>query len=140
MSAITYRTFVDGLEGLTISGVVKQHTQGPPAAINSGELPCSWVQLPAVSSEERGLAFGGGGREDRLRAEVVYAVEAYGQGTQPINFDATVDGVDNLTAALRGSTAHELATGPLTWQIRTDAVDVGKVIYWAVIASVEAIA
>jgi hypothetical protein len=137
MTMTSLATFVDGLEALTISGVTKKFTQGPPGAARSVQLPAQYVQFPNPALAENGLAFGGAGYDAMLRAELVVLVEAKGQNTQPVNFDATVAMVDAVTAALQGSAAHNLASGSPTWNIRVGVETVAGVEYWAVVATVE---
>ena len=143
MAAITYRTFVDGLEGLTITGVKRQFTKGVPATMQTTSLPAQYVRTPgnvASAVTEIGLAFGGSGRLLHLRADLVVVVEAMGQNTQGANFDAMVTMVDSVNAALESDTAHILATGSPTWETRYELVMIGEVVYHAVVAAVEVIA
>ena len=135
---ITYRAFVDGLEALEVEGVAEAFTQGPPASMVSVNLPAMWVQLPGGA--EKGLVFGGAGEDLTLRAELVVLVDAVAQSTQGENFDATVDMLDAVTAALQSDDAHTLATGSPTWTIRTATVPIGNIDYWAVVATVEVLA
>jgi hypothetical protein len=140
MTRITYRAWVDGLEALTVSGVTRRFSQGQPAALNTADLPAQWVQIPVPAGEESGLAFGGSGMERTVRADLVVALEPVGQSTQPANFDAAVSMLDSISAALEGDTAHELATGSPEWTMRLAIIQVAGNLYWAVVATAQAIA
>ena len=49
MAITTMREFVDALEAITITGVNRQWTQGPPTQANDADVPCSYVKLPNSS-------------------------------------------------------------------------------------------
>ena len=143
MAAITYRTFIDGLEALTVAGITKRYTQGPPPVLQTANLPAQWVRTPgrvAAATTEIGLAFTGAGLDVKFRADLVVAVEATGQSLQFANFDAMVTMVDSVAAALRSDAAHILATGSPTWEIGYEIMAVGDILYHAVVAAVEVIA
>ena len=126
--ATTYASFVNALEALTLTGVRRRYTKGAPASLNV--VPASWVQFP--SGEEP--LFAKGVNWPLMRAELVVAYEAVGQGRQPDNFDATVSMMDTVVAAVRAMT---LGRRQPTYEIRLGIVSVGDVDYWAVIATVE---
>lgn len=140
MALTTLTTFVDGLEGLDVAGVARRFPQGPPAALNRGDLPAQFAMLPRPAVTEGGWVFGQAGYQRTLRAELVIVLEAVGQNTYPQNFRRAVDMIDNLNAALESSTAHDLANGSPEWTVRLEALEVAGAGYWALIADVEAIA
>ena len=125
----TYNELVAALAGLSVSGVTRQYTQGPPAALNSADLPAQWVELS--QGDEAPISVGG--TWPTLRADLVVAYEAAGQGTQPANFEGTVDVMDALVTALRGLSLGQ--TKP-AWEIRLEMALVARSAYWAVVASV----
>jgi len=130
----TYRSFVDALEALVITGVVRRYTSGPPAgAPGVGDTPAQYVRYPG--GDERVLVFGEGGGFTTLRAEMVLLVEPVAQSMQGRNFDLTVDMMDNLAAALRGAPCT--IGGKLSWSLRQIIDTVAGTDYWAVLASVE---
>lgn len=130
----TFRSFVDALEDLDITGVVRKHKRGPPAASPStADTPAQYVRLP--SSDEIPIVIGQQGGWPTLRAEFVILVEAVGQATQPRNFDLTVDMMDNLASGLRGETCT--TKSHIRWSIRQTIDTVGGQDYWAIVASVE---
>lgn len=126
--ATTYVAFVNALEALSLTGVKRSYTHGPPASINV--LPASWVQFP--SGEEPMVARGV--NWPLMRAELVVAYEAVVQGRQPDNFDGSVAMMDTIVAAIR---AMSLGRRQPTFAIRVGIVSVGDNDYWAVITTVE---
>ena len=130
----TYRAFVDALEALTVTGVTRQFTQGPPSgATGVGDCPAQYVRAP--SGNERPLVFGEQGGWATMTAEVVILVEPVGQNRQPDNFDNTVDMMDALTTALQGASC--ITKSKINWSIRQTIDTVAGMDYWAVVATVE---
>ena len=130
----TYRSFVDALEALDITGVVRRYTSGPPAgAPGVGDTPAQYVRYPG--GEEIAIVFGEQGGWPTLRAELVLLVEPVAQSMQGRNFDLTVDMMDNLSSALRAAAC--MTRGKLHWSVRMAIDTVAGTDYWAVIASVE---
>lgn len=130
--ATTYNQVVDGLEALTVTGVTRKYTSGPPASLSSADLPAQFVLMP--SGEEDPAAVGTGSEWPRMAADLVIATEAVGQNTMAANYDALVDQCDNLVTALRGL---DLGKVRPSWSIRLAIVTVARVEYWAVVARVE---
>ena len=135
MAYITMNAFVDGLEALVVSGVVRSYTHGPPSgAAGVGDCPAMFVHLPAMTGAP--LVFGEGGGNGTLSAQVIILVEPVAQSRNPENFDAGVDMMDALEDALRGA---ECAIGKIaSWNIRLTELEVAGIAYWAVIAQIEA--
>jgi len=134
MAITTYRAFIDALEALDVTGVVRCHTSGPPSgAPSAGDTPALYVRYPG--SEEIPLVFGGQGGWPTLRAEVVVLVEPVAQSTQARNFDLSVDMMDNLATALRGAAC--IAKSKLRWSMRMGEDLVAGTAYWAIMATVE---
>ena len=134
MAVTTYRSFVDALEALVITGVVRQYTQGPPSgAPATADTPAQYVRSPG--SDEIAIVFGEQGGWPTLRAELVILVEAVGQNVQPENFDDTVDMMDNIATALRGATC--MTKSHVRWSLRQTIDTVAGQAYWAVVAGVE---
>jgi hypothetical protein len=136
MAVTTVRAFVDNLEALSITGVVRPWTQGPPTKLETADLPASWVEFPAL--DEARLVFGETGGWPTYRATLVVAFEAVGQSRQPDNFDGTVDLMDNILAALRSSAKCWPAGKQASWSMRMGNVPVAENMYWAVITDIEA--
>jgi hypothetical protein len=132
--ATTYRSFVDALEALDITGVNRQFTQGPP--LNPpvvGDCPFQYVRYPGGS--EGALVFQNQGGWPTLRAELIVCVEPVAQNTAFENFDDTVDMMDNISTTLR-ATDCTLANH-LRWEIRQIIDTVAGNQYWAVQTIVE---
>lgn len=133
----TFRSFVDALEALNISGVETVFDKGPPKSLTTERLPAQFVQLPR--GEDRGFVFGEfEAIFSQFTADLVVAVEAVGQGEEPYhNFDETVDMMDNVNSALSSvSGCDVIAKTKHTWEIRQTIVQVAGNDYWAVVATV----
>ncbi len=126
----TYAAFIDALEALAITGVTKTF-QGPPASLDTADLPARWVQLPKGS--DKLLTYQTSGGWPTLTADLVVALSPNAQDTQAGNFAAQVAMLDAVNAALRGA---NITKSGLTWEIRAGGVKVAGVDYWAVIATV----
>ena len=134
MALTTYRSLIDALEALSITGVVRQYTQGPPAgAPSTADCPAQYVRYPG--GDERPLVFGEQGGWCTFRAELVILVEPVAQNVQPENFDDTVDMMDSITTALRNADCITLSK--LHWNIKMIIDTVANTPYWAVLAVVE---
>lgn len=133
----TYRAFVDGLEALTVTGVVHAFTSGPPASLPTAQLPAMWVDFPGEGGRtEDGWTFQAEGGWPALKATVVIAYEAVEQGLRGVTFDGVVDMVDNLATALHGATT--LTKGSLKFTITPNVqIAVGTFLYWGLVATVE---
>jgi len=130
----TYRSFVDALEALDITGVVRQYTQGPPVgAPGTADCPFQYVRYPGTD-EEFAIVFGEQGGWADLRAELVIGVEPVGQNVTPENFDDTVDMMDNVRTALQGATC--MTKSKLRWSLRQTIDTIAGQDYWAVVAQV----
>lgn len=131
----TYRQFVDRLEALVITGVIKRLKTGRPDSLNTDDLPAQWVQFPR-SADGRPTTFSGNGGWPTMRAELVIAVEAVGQNTGQVNFDAAVDMMDNVTAVLVANDCG-ITTAKITWTIILTVRAVAGVDYWVVATTIE---
>ena len=128
MPLITMRTFVDGLEALTIAGVTRQFTSGPPTAAPAN-LPAMFIYLPAITGVNR-ITLGNQGGGGTLGTQIIILVEAVAQNLQGQNFDDAVDMADTLEAALIASGCA--IGGVLGWDINIIEFDVAGIVYWTV--------
>lgn len=135
MAITTLTSFVNALEALSVTGVTKTYSEGPPRSLNTAQLPAMWVQLPWA--DDRPLTFGTQGGWPTLRAEIVIAYEVVAQSVQTANFTGTVTQIDNLNTAIRAAGATDFCKSGVEWEVRQDIVLVGEYQYWAVIATVE---
>lgn len=133
MASTTFRTFIDNIEALSVTGVTRRYTQGPPASEAAG-CPFQYVRYP--KGEQRGIVFGEGGGPPTMTAELVICVEAVGQNVQPENFDDTVDMMDNVNTAIRAAGLCWPGKSKAEWQIRMGIDTVAGTDYWAVIATI----
>ena len=136
MALTTARTFIDNMEDITITGVVRQFSQGPPTSVTDGDIPCTFVKLPSV--DEGPMVFQNQGGWPRFRATLVVLVKAAAQDLQGENFDAVVDMMDNVSSAFRGESCGDLAKSHITWNMRQGIETVAGTEYWAVFVDVEA--
>ena len=130
--ATTLTAFVDAIEALTVTGVVKTF-QGPPSSLSSAQLPSAWVQSATMVGMP--VTRGNSGGWPTLKCELVIALEAVSQSMQDDNFVAAVAMVDTLTTALNSAA---LAKVMASYEVRTAIVEVAGAAYWAVIAAIEA--
>ena len=129
----TYVEYVDGLEALVVSGVTRRYTSGPPLSLNTADLPAQWVQLPAGESEAMVLGDASGSRWPTFNADLIIALEAVGQSTGGVNFDATVTMLESLRTRLE---LTELTEAPLSWAMRQAIVTVAGNDFWAIVCAV----
>lgn len=134
MPPTTYRSFVDALEALVITGVTRQYTKGPPVgAPATADCPAQYVRYPG--GDEVPLVFGNQLGWPTLRAELVVLVEPVAQDTGPANFDKTVDMMDNVMTALRAASCF--TASHIRCSTRQIIDTVAGQDYWAVLANVE---
>jgi len=130
----TYRSFVDALEALDISGVNRQYDQGPPIAqVGVADCPFQYVRYPG-SDEERAIVFGEQGGYYEMHADLVVCVEPVGQNVGPENFDDTVDMMDAVQTALQGMGC--ITDSKSAWNLKQTIDTVAGQEYWAVVAQV----
>ena len=134
MAPITLKTFVDGLEALSITGVVRRYIHGPPSGATAvPDLPALFIAYPQISAAGK-LVFGQQGGTGELQAQLTILVEPVAQNYQARNYDKAVEMADSLEAAL-----IEMACsvgGVAGWSIRVTEFVVAGQSYWAVLADV----
>jgi hypothetical protein len=132
-ATITFREFVDTLEAVTVDGVDRHFTQGPPASLQ-GILPAKW--LMNIRATESGLVFGEHGGRQTISGDIVIAVGPTVQNTQGVNFDKAVDIMDNLMTALRAMGLCDIKS---RWSINTrlTVFTVAEFDYWAIVCTIE---
>ena len=130
MSITTYAELIASIEALSVTGIVHVF-QGPPAALNTADLPALWCQAP--KGDEAALTFTASGGWPTLTVDVFVAIEPAAQSMQAHNFARQVAALDNLAAALR--TVH-VCKAPLSWSIRAAMISVAGADYWGVVATV----
>ncbi len=134
MAPITLRTFVDGLEAMTITGVVRSYLQGPPTSATAvPDLPALFIASPRITGSR--LVFNGQGGDGNLQAQLWILVEPVAQSLQGTNYDLAVDLADNLEGAI-----YDLSCavgGNLGWAIQVLNKPVAGTMYWVVLADME---
>jgi len=131
---ITLRTFVDGLEALSITGVTRSYLQGPPTSGPvTADLPALFIAYPTLTGSR--LTLGNQGGNGTLTAQLYILVEPVAQNMQGANYDATVAMVDALETALIAAACS--IGGALSWSVRVTTFEVAGEAYWTVIADME---
>ena len=134
MAPISLKTFVDGLEALSITGVTRRYIHGPPAGMtNVPDLPAMFIAFPQISAAGK-LVFGQQGGTGQLQAQLTILVVPVSQDYQARNFDRAVEMVDSLETAM--IEVNCTIGGVLGWGMRVTVIEVAGHAYWAVIADV----
>ena len=127
---MTYTEYTATLAGLVVTGVVKRYS-APPTQLSTAQLPAQWTRLP--QGETTIASMGGQMGLPSLTCDLVIAVEAMGQNTQPANYSKCLAVIDALQATL----ADEALGGVVdSWQMRLDAEQIGDAAYWVIVATV----
>ena len=135
MSITTYASFVAAIAALDVSGVERKYTH-PPLALNTADLPASWVQLPGGKEDRLTLTYEGGW--PTFLVQFVVALEAVAQDRQSANFTTAVAMMDKISDALRALGPIEICRGGLvTWGMKVAVVTVAGVDFWAVAVDIE---
>lgn len=125
----TFRALVDSLETLTPTGVIKHYISGPPAALNTADLPALWLELPR--GDQRAARAGAEGGNRTISLDLVVALEPVAQSTAGANWDNAVDMLDSIATALIAYSSPFM--GPMTWRSRLAILEVGRLAYWGVV-------
>jgi hypothetical protein len=132
MAVTTFASLVTSLTGMSVTGITTILT-GPPNALNTADLPTSWVDLP--TGEEKPWTASGGGGWPTLRMDYIVAVNPVAQEMDAKqNFSDTITVLDNLMSALRSLDATK---SKLSWTVRRQMIDVAGIIYWGLVVTVE---
>ena len=111
---MTYTDYTAMLAALTVSGVAKRFTEAP-AQLTTAHLPAQWPRLPSGNTEV--AALDGSRGLTTYVCDLVIAVEAVGQNTQPANWKRAMALIDAMQAAIVaavGSAAHYRQVGATT--------------------------
>jgi len=134
MSITTYASFVAAIAALDIDTIQRTYTY-PPEALNTADLPASWVQLPVGDEPRMTLGFEGGW--PTFRVQHVVAVEAVAQDRQKENFTTTVAMMDKISDALRALGPLDVCRGGIWWGMKVAVTTVAGIDYWAVATDIE---
>jgi len=93
----TLATFYATYQALALSDVTS--LSQPPSLLDTGNLPCKWVDSAGID-EAPARAKGAGG-ERTLRCRVVVAVAPVGQSTHASRWSDTLAMVDTLNAGIK---------------------------------------
>jgi len=127
---MTYAEYVATLTALTVTGVTKRYS-APPSQLSTAQLPAMWARLPSGTVEV--VAMDGGAGLPSFTCDLVIAIEAMAQSTQPANYAKGIAVIDALQAAL----TTEALEGVLdSWALRLDAEAIGDTAYWVIVATV----
>jgi len=128
-------TFVDEVAAVTLTSAVRQYTY-PPRHLNTADLPASYVMPPSSTYE---IVATCDGVNDTFVVVWVVATEAVGQNRQPQNFEAMVQMMDEINAALKAATFTDML--PPTWTLTAQdnaPIIVADTAYWGVTATITA--
>lgn len=127
---MTYTDYAAMLAGLQVAGVTKRFTS-PPTQLSTAQLPAQWPRLP--SGETQIAALTGAAGLPTFACDLVVAVEAMQQNTQPANYAKALAAIDALQTVL---TAEALDGVVDSWQMRLDGEQIGDTAYWVIVATV----
>ncbi len=127
---MTYTEYVATLAGLSITGVVKAYSS-PPTQLSTAQLPAQWPRLP--SGETAVASLGGEMGLPSFTCDLVIAVEAMQQNTQPANYTKALALIDALQTALTTEALNNVVD---SWQMRLDGEQIGDTAYWVIVATV----
>lgn len=129
MGFTTVAAFVDGLTGLTWTGITRVYRE-PPDLINSTDVPCLFPRIPTGNSSSVTLSSATGLRHATV--ELVCVVNAASLSTSAVKFDEELALIDNMHAVIASNAA---TLGIDDWDIQSVQLDDGS---WALVATVEA--
>lgn len=127
---MTYTEYAAMLAGLNVAGVTKRFTS-PPTQLSTAQLPAQWPRLP--SGETQIATLTGAAGLPTFACDLVIAVEAYQQNTQPANYAKALAVIDAMQTTL---TTEALNSDLDSWQMRVDVDQVGDTAYWVIVATV----
>jgi hypothetical protein len=127
---MTYTEYVAILAGLSITGVVKAYSS-PPTQLSTAQLPAQWPRLPSGETQVASLT--GALAAPTFTCDLVIAVEAMQQNTQPANYAKAL----TVIGALQATLTTEALDGVVdSWQMRLDGEQIGDTAYWVIVATV----
>ena len=127
---MTYTEYTAMLAGLDVAGVTKRYTS-PPTQLSTAQLPAQSPRLP--SGETQVATMSGAAGLPAFTCDLVVAVEAWQQNTQPANYAKALTVIDAMQTAL---TTEALENVVDSWQMRVDVEQIGDTAYWAIVATV----
>jgi hypothetical protein len=128
---MTYAEYTAMLSGLTVSGVAKRFTAAP-AQLSTANLPAQWPRLPQGNTEVSSLD--GGAGLTTFVCDLVVAVEAVGQSTQPANWTKALQLIDAMQTAIVAEAAGNHVIDK--WALRLAQDQIGDTVYWLIVATV----
>jgi len=132
----TYAAWINGLAGISVTGVTKNYGTDAPTALVDAQLPAMWVRFPR-GEQAPITAEGGANLQKRLRAEVVVIVAPVLHGLHSDRVDEVLTMMDNLSTALANNdvaiSKNEFSIRP--YVIESDSASGGKQ-YTAMVAEV----
>ena len=129
MASTTYRSFVDAVESLTVTGVNRKYQGQPTGATGVADCPAQFSIYPG--GNERALVFGSQGGVRGLKVEFWVVVGPKAQNEGPQNYSDGVDMMDNVSTALQ--TASCFTKAKIEWDIDLVEKAVAGTVYWTVV-------
>ena len=127
--ALTMAGLVDGLTGLSWSGITKVFGE-MPQQVTTANIPYMYPRIPASSAAAATFSAAIGLRSATV--ELVTVVGTPSQGTNAAKFDKMVALIDSMHAVLA---ANALTLNIDQWTIGSEYTEDG---YWLIVATVEA--
>lgn len=130
---MTYSEFVTAISSLSVTGVRKKF-DAPPSQLSTAALPAMYPRFPEGSGEV--VALDGSSGISSFACELAIVVNPGAQDRNDVNYAAAVALMSALDEALRAEAADEDYID--RWSMRLDVEPIGEVMYWVIIARVEA--
>ena len=127
----TYAAFTTAVSGVSISGVTRQYTYAPDA-LNTADLPASFIRLPSGGTNLGTLASACSATGNVRNVDLVVCIEPTNQEQTSQNMSDTITMMDSVETAL--DTLYDNLI--MEYTITGQGVIVAGVSYWAVVASV----
>lgn len=127
---MTFTWFVNGLEN-ALSALARVHSSGPPASVNSADLPMAWVEVPTGDSAS--IAFTGG-QWITYHADVVLVYQPAAQSTAEQAYATGLGWMDALADVLYSA---NVCISRLRFDVKLAITTVAGTDYWSVRAKVE---
>ena len=128
---MTYAEYTATLANLTISGVTKRFSQAP-SQLSTAQLPAQWPRLPSGNTQVETL--NGGPGLTTIDCDLVIAVEAVSQNTQPANWTKAMGLIDAMHAAIAAESVNNHVIDK--WALRLAQDQIGDTVYWLIVATV----
>lgn len=126
--------FIASIQAVQIEGI-KKYWDHPPLAVDTSELPSSWVQNPEMSHDA--MTFQSYGGWPTMKARLVTIIMPYGQSTQRTNWLRVLEMMEAVDTAFCSLQAGSIGRGKITWVTRQAEITLGSNSYWGTVTDIE---